>query len=276
MRSAILFFSDFFIDNHIHSDNSIDGKDSIMKICESAVEKKLAAITITDHCECNRYYKWGYYKSLYHSLFQIQKARSVFGDKLEVFSGIELGQPTHDLQAANEALACGHYDFVLATVHRVKGKNDFDVIDYHQEEIHELLDKYFDEVLKVVHWGKFDSLAHLTYPLRFASKKLNRVIEIDPYLEKINLILGTVAKENKAIEINTSGLQNNEWQKILYKNLLSKFLDFGGKYVTIGSDAHQCENIGNGIQDGIDLARACGLKNITLFADRKPNLISIM
>ena len=39
------------IDSHVHSDNSPDGHNSVINMCEIAVSKNLRVIAFTDHCE---------------------------------------------------------------------------------------------------------------------------------------------------------------------------------------------------------------------------------
>lgn len=39
------------IDMHTHSDHSFDGNHSCMLLCESAVDKGIDVLAITDHCE---------------------------------------------------------------------------------------------------------------------------------------------------------------------------------------------------------------------------------
>ena len=43
------------VDFHLHTDNSDDGFDPVMLMCEHAVNAGLRAVAITDHCEINRY-----------------------------------------------------------------------------------------------------------------------------------------------------------------------------------------------------------------------------
>ena len=38
-------------DTHVHSENSFDGESSVSDICNSAVEKGINTVTITDHME---------------------------------------------------------------------------------------------------------------------------------------------------------------------------------------------------------------------------------
>ena len=44
----------FISDSHTHSENSFDGKDSVIMMAERAYQLGLYSITVTDHCECHR------------------------------------------------------------------------------------------------------------------------------------------------------------------------------------------------------------------------------
>ena len=86
---------------------------------------------------------------------------------LHVRAGIELGQPMQNIEAAEDILDACDFDFALASVHNVQGMPDFYELDYSQVDLTKTLHQYFDEILETIEWGKFDSLAHLTYPWRY-------------------------------------------------------------------------------------------------------------
>ena len=157
----------YISDSHVHSDCSFDGTDPVMMICERAAALGLYSIAVTDHCECDIYYKEGFDRSVVQSFFETRKARAVFYGRLQVYAGIELGQPITDPKATREALSAGAFDFVLASVHNLPGQKDFYYLNYTDKNVDPLLSDYFDHVLQVAKWGQFDSLAHLTYPLRY-------------------------------------------------------------------------------------------------------------
>ena len=156
----------YISDSHVHSDCSFDGTDPVMMICERAASLGLYSITITDHCECDIYHKEGFDRSIVQSFFETRKARAVFYGRLQVHAGIELGQLS-PIWRRPRSLSAGAFDFVLASVHNLPGKKDFYYLNYTQENIDSLLNEYFDQLLLVAKWGRFDSLAHLTYPLRY-------------------------------------------------------------------------------------------------------------
>ena len=59
------------------------------------------------------------------------------------------------------------------------------------------------------------------------------------------------------------------------ENLVRRYKELGGKYITIGSDAHNCENLGKGIEKGMEIAKSCGFEYYTIFENRKPQLIEL-
>ena len=73
-----------------------------MMICERAAALGLYSIAVTDHCECDIYYKEGFDRSVVQSFFETRKARAVFYGRLQVYAGIELGQPITDPESDPE------------------------------------------------------------------------------------------------------------------------------------------------------------------------------
>ncbi len=79
--------------------------------------------------------------------------------------------PLQNPSAAEDALTGREYDFVIGSLHNVAGKRILPPGEegLSQERIDALLNRYFDEILAMISWGGFDSLAHITYPLRYLS-----------------------------------------------------------------------------------------------------------
>lgn len=262
-------------DCHIHSDFSPDADDSVVMLCEQAEKLGIYLITITDHCECNLYLEDGYDKSVQQSFFETRKAASAFPDRLQIRSGVELGQPLQNLSAAQEILKVCEFDFVLGSVHNIKGMEDFYFLDYNKIDAAPLLDRYFDEVLEMAEWNGFDSLAHLTYPLRYIVGEYGIKIPWSRYRTKVDLILKTLVKNEKALELNTSGLRQKIGETMPNLEVIRRFRELGGKYVTLGSDAHRFRDVALGIETGMDLLLQAGFSHFTVFTKRTPKLITI-
>lgn len=257
------------MDLHTHSDNSPDGRHNAMLLCEYAERYGLRALAITDHCECSAYYSDRYNVSSRQAFFEVSKAKAVFLGKLVVLAGVELGQPLQDPGAADAVLRT-RYDFVLASLHNLAGEPDFYEMDYTQPE-HEpdaMLRRYFDELLAVARWGRFDSLAHLTYPLRYMPGGFSR--DLSPYAEQIDEILRVLVQSDKALELNTSRLWQEPFCAMPDEAILRRYRELGGERLTVGSDSHDAHQIGAGVEAGMELARACGFRCLTLYQGRIP------
>jgi len=260
------------LDFHTHTDNSYDGHHSAIFLCETAVEKGLRAVAFTDHVEMDFYRDNHFDRTAKQSYFETVKARSAFTGKLIVGAGLELGQPMYNLPDSEQLIQLYSYDVIIGSIHNLHGREDF----YHlrnkpalpDAKVHAMLQGYFTEVLTMAKWGKFDVLAHLTYPLRYLKSDAG-AIDMQPYSEIIDTILETVAQKNLALEINTAGLRQPYGKPTPDETIVRRFRELGGQRITIGSDAHYAHHLGANVEDGMDIALRAGFTHITLFQQRE-------
>ncbi len=266
----------YLSDLHLHTDNSPDGVDPVMMMCERAAALGLYAVAVTDHCECEVYREQKYDRSIFQSFFETRKAHAVFRGRLKVLIGMELGQPLHDPAAAEEALHSSETDFVLGSVHSLPGEQDFYYLEYTRENIYPLLTRYFDEILRLVKWGRFDSLAHLTYPLRYIIGNYKIPVDMTVFQERIDEILTLLIASRKALELNTSGLRQPVGETSPNFEILERYHQLGGKYLTIGSDAHRWADVGAGLEIGMEMAARAGFQHFTIYEKHEPHLLPIL
>lgn len=266
----------FISDSHTHSDNSFDGKDSVIMLAERACSLGLYSLTVTDHCECNEYFEKDIRKDIERSVRDIHKAKGLYADKLKIYTGIELGQPTQAPDAARDALSLAEYDFVLGSLHNIKNEKDFFFIIYTPENTEGLINRYFDELTELVKSDCFDSLAHMTYPFRYLAGNADINVDIKKYSQRIDAILELLIKNRKALEVNTSGLRQVIGRTLPDEDIVRRFRELGGKYVTVGSDAHRWGDIGAGIEDGYNMLLRCGFTHFTVYREHQPELLPIL
>ncbi len=266
----------FISDSHTHSECSFDGKDSVIMMCQQASGIGLYSLTITDHCECNEYFEKDVRSDISRSVIDIAKARAMYHDSLKVYTGIELGQPTQNVDAAKDALSIGDFDFVLGSLHNLKDEQDFFYLQYDITTAYALLDRYCKELLELAEQNMFDSLAHVDYPLRYiiATSEVN--VNLNKYHDILDEILLTLVRNEKALEINTSGLRQVIGRTLPNIHVLRRFRELGGKYVTLGSDAHRWADIGSGIEDALDMLRQCCFTHFTVYEKRQPKMLPIL
>ncbi len=264
-------------DSHTHSDNSPDGRESVTYMCERSIAMGLRGIAITDHCEVDNYEGGRYHISIRQSYFECLKAKSVFRGALIVSAGIELGQPLANPAVSEKLLADYNFDIVLASVHNARNGADYYYMDYTElsdADIRSLLQGYFEDILAVCRWNRFDSLAHLTYPIRYLSAS-GISVDLNAYSDIIDEILKTLAQNGKALEINTSGYRQGLGTALPPLSCVKRFRELGGEYVTIASDAHRSGDVGKNLEDGMRIALDAGFTQFALYLSRVPMLIDL-
>ncbi len=265
------------VDLHVHTDNSFDGNHSATFFCEKAEMMDLRAVAFTDHCEVDQFRgEDNYEKRIFQAFFEISKVRSAFRGKLLILNGIELGQPAYDISTANDIVSKYDYDHILGSVHNLRGGEDFYFMkNLTLDEADKLLKQYFDEIIEMLKWGKFDVLAHLTYPLRYFYSQSNLDIDLNNYKKQIDEILLMTAKSDKALEINTAALRQPLNKLSPEVDIVKRFKELGGKYVSVGSDAHYAEHLACDIDMAYNCAIEAGFDSITFFQKHTPMQMKI-
>lgn len=264
------------IDMHVHSDNSPDGAHSPMFICEHAVKNGLRAVAITDHCEIDKFFEQRYNSLVFHSYFESAKARTAFEGQLLVLIGLEMGQPLSNVELSEKLIEKNPYDFILGSVHTPKGQPlDIKEIDFREIDVYKFMQDYFLELAQIAKWDGCDALAHLTCPMRHIQGKYHIDFDYSKISEVIDYLLETMIKNNKALEINTSGLRQGLGMTMPDEKIISRYRQLGGELITVGSDSHSAYDVGAGIKDGISLAKKCGFDKITFYVSREAMQIEI-
>lgn len=262
-------------DSHIHSVNSFDGNHSCKEMCDYAIKNNAVGICFTDHCDIDMK-DFKPFEFAENTFNDVEKIKKEYANRLTVLNGIELGQGIYKKEQALEILDKYNYDFVLGSIHNLENMEDFYFLDYKQFDIYELLKNYFEDLLKLVEWNKTDSLAHLTYPLRYIVSREHFNVDMLKFNDIIEAIFETLIKNDKALELNVSGLFMDMKDTLPNDVLIKKYYDMGGKLVTIGSDSHYKEKVCLGIDKGMEILKKCGFEYFTVFKNRKPELIPLV
>lgn len=186
-------FSTIF-DSHTHSDNSHDGHHPISFMGETAESKGMAGFCVTDHFECNMPEEKHTIR-LRDSFYESAMAREAFGGRLLITSGIELGQATQNLPLAEKFLKQYDFDFVLGSLHNLQGQRDLCHYQFEGMDVQKIILEYYAQMLELCQWGKFDVLAHMTYPLRYIMGIQKIPVDLTPVDEVIGEILTVLVKK---------------------------------------------------------------------------------
>lgn len=267
------------IDLHSHSTLSPDGCDTPMKMAERACEMGLKHFALTDHIEADKFDEWDYAGSVKKSYGEYLEIKERFGDKMEVYYGAELGQALYNTELTDKILEENDFDFILGSQHRTRS---FKYLGVSPEEGKLLLKEYFDEVLALAEWGRFCSLSHLNYPLRYIevdwrSENLPRICRIDmsPYRAVIDKILETIVSKEIALEVNSAGIRKGLGVSMPDADIVRRYKALGGKMITVGSDAHRVADVAADIPQCLEMLKENGFNEICAFKRKQPVFIKI-
>ena len=141
---------------------------TIDDLCRQAVNIGLESIAVTDHLEIQQITGNIFPPLDNEGIFKdITKAKEKYKGVLEVVYGVELAQACHDLEKTDNILAKYKYDYIIGSVHAVRGFPDFSDMEYSAVPTESW---NMPEALcfRLGAGGlKHNALAHITYPYRY-------------------------------------------------------------------------------------------------------------
>lgn len=266
-------------DFHMHTKNSVDSKQTIDEICASAIEKGLRGIAVCDHVDMWFYHNLGTYDAIQTCISEVKAAKEKYGDRLEIFQGVEMAEYLYDAENAKILLNSCDWDVVLGSVHSVRFEeidDSYSRIDFStmaKEKIITFLREYFAHVMEMIEETDFDVLTHLTCPLRYINGKYDRNIDVLLFEKEIRAIFARIIEKRIALEVNTSGVGDRFGELMPSIPLLALYREMGGELLTIGSDAHVPHRVGNAIADTKDILRKLGFSTYCYYRNRKAQFI---
>jgi histidinol-phosphatase (PHP family) len=90
------------------------------------------------------------------------------------------------------------------------------------------------------------------------------------YRDLIEPVLEILARKELALEINTRGTYDWQGRVGPEDRVLTRFREFGGKYVTIGSDSHVTKYVGAGFAEAAAALKRTGFDSFTIYRNRQP------
>ena len=254
-------------DFHMHSRVSFDGHDTGEAMAKAALTAGLREICFTDHLDYDPLGKMevmAFDTDAYNAEYD---ALEVPG--LTIRRGMEFGMTADNVAQFREDLKRRSFDFVLGSIHFV---DDLDV--YFQEfwadkTVFDAERRYLEATLECVRiHDDFDVLAHLTYIAKSPSHSTPRPVPFDAHRELIDEILRVVAGKGKGLELNTSGMDRCGGF-LPTADYFRRFKELGGEIVTIGSDAHTVQRVGQYAFDACSVFRDI-FGYVCTFENRRP------
>ena len=264
-------------DTHTHSKYSFDGAESIEDMCLAAIEKGVSVLTITDHSEAMEQVPYNDIERarILGAKEEVEAARIKFAGKIDLLFGCELGQPHMNPEYAKKVLEEFEFDYILGSLHFFKGNVDLYDVKYTPENVDFYIKTYFAENKEMIEHGKFHTLGHLDYIMRRFKDCYSGLPTYKGYEDTVEEILQMLVDRDMGLEINTSGLRKWMGELGMEVWVLEMYRKLGGKYITIGSDAHAKQDIGAGFDNACKLIKTAGFSEFTYFKNSEPIKVSI-
>ena len=229
-------------DYHMHSTVSFDARSSGLEMALAAKAAGLKEICFTDHLDYdplgkvpNIAFDTAVYNAEYDNL-------EVPG--LKIRCGAEFGMTVDNRALFKEDLKRRHFDFILGSIHFVDQVDVYFEDYWRGKTVFQAERRYFEAMLDCVRLHEdFDVLAHLTYIAKSLSHPAPRPVPFAEHREIIDEILRVLAAKGKGLELNTSGMDRCGGF-LPTEDYFRRFKELGGEIITIGSDAHATNRVG--------------------------------
>ncbi|MHB8313797.1 MAG: histidinol-phosphatase HisJ family protein, partial [Candidatus Dormibacteria bacterium] len=251
-------------DLHLHSQFSWDAtQGSMEESCRHALDLGLKVIAFTDHAD--RAESGGAELQISGYRESIALCRRRF-PRLNILSGVELGEPHRFPDWAQGVLAEGDFDVVLGSVHCVEMATDLVECSHAAAEglisPRELIRGYFAELMRLLQSPvEFGVLAHLEYPKRYWRSDWPPYRTSD-YREEIQAVLEAAAGRGVILEFNTTSGWDPRRGLCPAPEVIHWWREAGGRAVSMGSDAHRPNDVGNGLNLARQVLEAAGFTPI--------------
>jgi histidinol-phosphatase (PHP family) len=171
-----------------------------------------------------------------------------------------------NIKRANEAAI----DYCIGSVHWTEDWGDMYYAEregYYEKFAEEVYLKHLSFMLEMVKTNDFyDSLGHIDYVSRYSPLNQKDLL-YDKYKDIYDAIFKELISKDKVLEVNTARMGEAEARKNLY-TIYSRYKVLGGRYVTIGSDAHKPERLGYKFSEALDMIEEIGL-TLVYFKERR-------
>ena len=226
-------------DFHMHSHVSFDSQELPRNMVAAAEAAGLKEICFTDHidytADMQMVFDTGCYNAAYDHLTS---------DALLIRRGVEMGLTPGNQDQVRQDLQRRQFDFVIGSVHFV-GEQDVYVEPYWEGKTYDqAIRLYLETVLECVKAHEdYDVLGHLTFISKGRANPRHELIRYQDHGVLFDEVFRQLIRREKGMELNTSGVDRcGGYLPTL--DYFDRFRRMGGRIVTVGSDAHTADRVG--------------------------------
>ena len=261
-----------YCDYHVHSHHSLDAACSIREMAEAAVQASLSEICFTDHVEFEDPECRDNPADLAAQRAEVEREQPAL--PVCLLRGAEIGI-TPDASFAEQAMAYiapAQVDFIIGSVHRVGEENAYRPGYFMERDRQAAYCGYLEQLAASVRTlPQLSVLGHYDYVAKRAPYA-QRAVRYADLPEAFDDILRYLAQQGKGLEVNTASWRDDAPWGI---DVLARFVELGGEFVTFGSDAHVPGQVGKRLKEARALALAAGVRYTATFRGLVPHFFPI-
>ena len=247
-------------DSHMHTKYSADSEMNPLEAIARAEQLNLGVV-FTDHFD---YDLPGDMDFTFDPDAYFDEYRSLRSDRVRL--GVEVGLRKSARSVNDEFIRRGPFDQVIGSIHLVDDLDIYYPEYYVGKDKAEAYARYFDAMIEESAVADYDILGHIDYICRAAPYD-DPEIDYATFRDRIDRVLSTVIEREKVLELNTRRLDSRRALKELCP-IYQRYKELGGRYITIGSDAHKVTVVGVNFDRAIEFATELGLIVVT-FVERR-------
>ncbi len=264
------------VDNHLHTELCGHASGGIKEYVAAAERAGIGEVGFADHLPL--YWLPSGKKILNYAMDESELPRYIemvrqagVNSPVSVKLGIEADFiPGHE-KKLEDILSPYPFDFVIGSVHFIDGwgfDNPDEMGEYARRDIDEVYERYFFLLKQAALSGYFDIMAHPDLVKKFGFLPVR---DPGPFYEDTARVF---KQAGVCVEVNTAGLRYPAGEIYPSARLLEMFFRYGLP-VSIGSDAHNPRQVGDGLAAAVELIKKVGYREIASFTGRKIKFIKI-
>ena len=253
-------------DYHMHTSFSDDSTYPMKDCIEKAISLGFDEICFTEHidygcptafcCDCEEY------------LNTVKKYQKEYEGIITLKYGIEFGAQAHHKDYFQRIFDKYPFDFVLLSFHQVQDKELWNR-DFQNGKTQDEYNRiYYEEMLKTAKTlDCFSVLAHMDLMRRYDDYG---EYPFEKSKDQIEEILKYIIENGKGIEVNTSSFRYKLQDLTPSTPIIKLYKELGGEIITIGSDSHRENQVGDHVKEVRKILKNMGYKYFTTFDKMKP------
>lgn len=253
-------------DNHLHTKFSSDSQMTVREALQAA-EKLGLGLVVTEHWDYD-YIDTKNYQDMdfrFEPEAYWEEYASCRGSALQL--GVEVGLTGSSRKENIDFLQRAPFDQVIGSIHTIDMLDLYYPDFYEGKTKQEAYGEYLTVMAEMIRENPYiDILGHIDYICRYAPYP-EKLMEYADFSDLLEEVLRAILETGTVLELNTRRLGDRAAQEALLP-VYRRYRELGGRYITLGSDAHTAENIGMNFQQALDMAAALELQPVT-FSERE-------